>query len=356
MQQFKKKLNKLFLVSLFFSLQNQANAWQEQEQPQSPPAQVQVTVIDEREIAPTMDVPGSIISLNDANISAQVNGALEWIADVGTSVNEGDVIARIDPSFYQINLRRSEAQLARLQADLEFREQEVKRFSTLASRDSASKARLQEELARRNMLLHDISDAKAVLDQAKEELSRTQIKAPFTGHLVNRIANKGEYLSTGDKIIRLVNTVDLEVSLHAPIKLLPYVKANDQVLVKGGELSQLLPIRTIVPVGDKVSRMVEIRLTVPQNTWVTGSPVTVSLPKEKAQRTLAVPRDAIIIKGSDTFIYRVNDQMVAEQLKAEIKAIDGLWVALKNEIMKGDKVVIRGGERLIPGQTVTILP
>lgn len=318
-----------------------------------PPALVEVVVAEEKAMAPTMEVTGSVISINDTKIAAQVSGELLWLADVGTEVKRGEVIAKIDPQTYQINQRRMHAQLERFKADLEFRDKEVKRFQKLASRDNASKARLQEELARRNMLMHDIANADASLELAATDLNRTEIKAPFDGHIVNRLASTGEYLAIGDEVVRLVETGNLEVSLFAPISVLPYVNSGEMLTVKNSKQTEAFAIKAIVPVGDRVSRMIELRLKVSSANWVAGMPAMVAVPNGQPLKTVAVPRDALVIKGSDVFVYRVSDDMKAEQIKAEVGAVVGEWVALKNGLKIGDKIVIRGAERLMPGQAVT---
>lgn len=344
-----KKIQNIKFLLAYFLLSGYVSAFQEM-----PPALVEVIVAEEKAMAPTMEVSGNVISLNDARISSQVSGQLTWLAEVSTQTKKGDVLARIDPQTYQINQRRMQAQLERFKADLDFRNQEVKRFQKLASRDNASKARLQEELARRNMLLHDIADAEASLDLATTDLKRTQITAPFDGHLSSRLASVGEYLAIGDDVVRLVETENLEVSLFAPLSVLPFLSVGEPILVKYASQDALFPVKGIVPVGDRVSRMIEVRLSVSSANWVAGTPVTVSVPNGQPLNTVAVPRDALVIKGSEVFVYRVGADMKAEQIKANVGAVVGSWVALKNGVNIGDKVIVRGAERLMPGQAVTI--
>lgn len=325
------------------------------EPPQMPPAQVSIVLAKERLLAPTTQVSGSVVSLNDSNISTQVSGELEWLAAVGSSVKKDDTIARINPTLLTIDLQTADAGLQRLQADLDFRQQEVKRFKTLANRDNTSKTRLQEEIAKRNMLLQDIKAAQAGLAAAKHNLSKSEVKAPFSGTIAARLASKGEFLSTGDQLLRLVDTYHREISLNAPMSLLPFIKKEMSVQVSTAYQSDQVKINAIVPVGDDISRMVEIRLNVTNENWITGMPVSIHLPSAPALKRISIPRDALIIKGSDVYIFRVDKSMKAERLDAKIDAIDGDWVAIKTELAEGEQIVIRGGERLMPGQTVSIV-
>lgn len=319
-----------------------------------PPAQVRVTVAEERLMAPQMDVSGTVISLNDSQISAEVEGPLLWVAEVGAKVDAGDVIARIDERLLRVAHNQATARLKRLQADMVFRKQDVARFEELAAKDNASRARLEEVIARRDMLEHDITDAEAVVERAKGDLERASIKAPFPGHVASRIASKGEYLTIGKEVLRLVDTQNMEIVIPAPLAIASYLKTGSEVTVHEAAGTHMLPIRTVVPVGDSISRMVEVRLSAPAEDWVVGTPVKVSLPKSDAVRAVAVPRDALILKGGSVFVYKVNSDMTAQQIKAEVSATVGLWVSLKNGVEAGDQVVIRGAERLQPGQAVSI--
>lgn len=324
------------------------------QQPQMPPAQVQVALAEQRQLAPQIDVSGTVISLNDSRISTEVEGPLTAIATVGTFVKKGEVIATIDDRLLVIAHRRAEAALKRLEADMVFRTQDVKRFEDLAARDNASKARLQEVMAGRDMLAQDIEDAKAQVERTKGDLTRARITAPFAGTVVARLANAGEYLTVGANVVRLVDTKDLEIAIPAPIAVIPFLNEGESVSVRSGETIHMLPIRTVVPVGDIVSRMVEVRLSASDAGWIIGTPVTVSLPKADAKTGIAVPRDAVVLRGGSMFFYKVNSEGTAEQVPADLRNAVGLWVPVSSGVAAGDQVVIRGAERLQPGQSVVV--
>ncbi|MCP3675374.1 MAG: efflux RND transporter periplasmic adaptor subunit [Gammaproteobacteria bacterium] len=347
-------MKKTLQLALIFSILYGQNNFAMQEY-QMPPAQVSVALAEERLLAPTVSVTGSVISLNDSNLSTQVSGELQWLAEVGTQVKKGDIIAKIVQTLLAIDVQVAEAQLKKIQADFNFRDQEVMRFKLLANRDNTSKARLQEESSKRTMLLQEIQAAKANLTMAHHYLSQTEIRAPFSGHIVSRLANKGEFLSEGDKLLRLVDTFNREVSVNAPMNLLHYLNKDALVEVEFAGTKLSLPIKTIVPVGDKISRMVEVRIGVSSEEMIIGLPVKVSLPSAEALTRVVIPRDSLIIRGSEVYIYRINQSMKTEKINAEIDTIAGTWVAIKSNLDIGDKIVIRGGERLMPDQDVQIL-
>lgn len=326
------------------------------QQQQMPPAQVQVAQAEERLMAPLIDVTGTVISLNDSRIATEVEGRLQAVANVGEFVEEGGVIATIDGRLLSVALRQARAALKRLEADMVFRTEEVKRFEDLAARNNASQSRLQEVIAQREMVAQDIEDARARVERAEGDLARAQIRAPFPGTVVERLSNIGEYLNIGANVVRLVDTKDLEVAIPAPIAVMPFLSQGAAVDVRSGDVHHQLPIRTVVPVGDMVSRMIEVRLEASNAGWIIGTPVTVSLPRAAARTGIAVPRDAVVLKGSDMYFFKVNGDNVAERIPADLRNAIGLWVPVDTGVVAGDQIVIRGAERLQPGQSVVVMP
>ena len=319
-----------------------------------PPARVEVATAELRDMSPIVDVPGTVVSINDSRIAAEVEGVLTWIANVGDAVDKGDVIARIDPRLMQVAFARASANLGRLESDFAYRERQLERTEELATLNNASKTLLDEAKALRDQAMHQLADARATLERAKGDLDRSNIRAAFSGHVTERLASVGEYVSVGTDVVRLVDTHQVEIALPAPIALTQHIKPGTPVSVRAGGIERQHAVRAVVPVGDYVSRQVEVRLSAEDSAWLVGTAVQVSLPSDAAVTTVAVPRDALVERSGQRLIYKVSDEGTAEQISADISAIIGLWVGVNDGVAAGDRVIIRGAERLQPGQAVEI--
>ena len=319
-----------------------------------PPARVEVATAQQREMSPIVDVSGTVVSLNDSRIASEVEGVLTWLADVGADVDEGDVIARINPQLIEIDVKRARANVARLESDYDYRQRQLERNEELATNNSVSRTLLDEAEAQRNQAQAALTDARAALERSIADLERTNIRAAFAGHVTERLASVGEFVNVGEDVLRLVDTHRIEISLPASIALTRYIKPGIKVLARNGGLTREHTVRTVVPVGDAVSRMVEVRLEANDSEWLVGTPVQVSLPSDEAVSTVAVPRDALVERGGQTFVYKVVDG-AAQQVTVEISAIVGLWVGVAGGIEPGDEVIVRGAERLSAGQAVEII-
>ena len=172
---------------------------------------------------------------------------------------------------------------------------------------------------------------------------------------MERLASVAEYVAVGDDVLRLVDTHRMEIVLPAPIALTEFVEPGIEVTVRNGKVERQHAVRTVVPVGDAVSRMVEIRLSVADGDWLVGTPVQVSLPSDAPVTAVAVPRDALVERGGQASVYKVADDGTAQQIQANIQSTVGLWVGIAEGVEPGDQVIVRGAERLAPGQPVEII-
>ena len=323
-----------------------------QEEP--PPAPVHVAYALEQEMAPNLWVPGTVASRNQASIAAEVSGQLTWVAEVGDLILQGQPVARIDDQALQLRLKNDDATIKRLEAQLDYLDQQVKRLQRLTEQQVAPANDLEEAESQREAVNQQLVQAKVAKEQTRYELDRSQVKAPFTGEIVARIQQPGSYSSVGEEIVHLVDTVTVEVRTQAPLSVAPFLREGMKVQVSDRNVESEARIRRIIQVGDQRSRMFEIRLDLGEGSWIVGSPVRVALPNGASRNVIAVPRDALILRTEGTYIFKVSEEGTAEKVVVETGMGESSLIEIRGEVDSGDKVVVRGGERLRPGQAVSI--
>jgi multidrug efflux pump subunit AcrA (membrane-fusion protein) len=117
-------------------------------------------------------------------------------------------------------------------------------------------------------------------------------------------------------------------------------------------------VSSIVPAGDARSQSFEVLVKAPKvdGLLAPGNTVEVELPLGEPQRSLSVPRDALIIRADGLYVYRVDGQQRAERLGVESGVADGDWIAVRSaELKQGDQVVVRGGETLRGGERLQVV-
>ncbi len=318
-----------------------------------PPANVRIDVVTEEMMAPHLDIPGTVISRNDSRIASEISGRVDWVAEVGTLVDAGHPVVRLDARMLELRLQETEASVTSLEASLRYQRSEVRRLRELATRNNAPASRVEEAVSTMEVAEQQLVQARIAHDRTLYDLERTEIKAPFAGRVVDRLVEPGEYASVGEVVARVVDTVNLEVQAQAPISVASFV-ANSETLSVSTDEDGLIQgeVRTIIPVGDQITRTFEIRVILPENGWIIGTPVRVAVPSDEARIVTAVPRDAIVLRADGNYVFRINAGNVAERLQVQVGVAHGDRIEVRGSLMAGDQVVIRGAERLRDGQSV----
>jgi len=306
------------------------------------------------EMASVMWAPGTVISRSDAKIAAEVSGRITWIAEAGAYLEAGALIATIDPRPFKLDLAQREAEIGQLQATLVYNNQQLRRLAQLADQNSTSKTSLDEITAGRNVVQHQLTRAKVARDRTLYDLQRATVTAPNSGQWVERHQRGGEYATVGASLGRLVDIENKEVRARAPIAVAPFVSNGQSLRVKQQGWAALLPLRAIIPVADELSRSVELRIPIDSKRLLVGAAVRVAVPSAEAQWVLAVPRDALVIRREQTYVFRLVNG-VAEQVAVSLGSAQNSHIAVTGELSSGDQVVVRGAERLRNGQQVTVL-
>lgn len=322
-----------------------------------PPARVEVAKAVTAEFAPLHWSPGSVASREDARIAAETGGRVDFVAEVGTRLAAGDVLARIDGEPLRLRERQAEADLARLRAQLDFSRKQEQRFEALVRDGGISGSQLDQVAAERRMREEDVAAAQVALEQARLALRQATVRAPFAGVVVERSVQLGEFLAVGAPVARLVNPDALEVRTRAPVALAGGLRAGTEVSVRDGDVVEVLALATVVPVGDEASRQLELRVAltpeqVVQHGWVVGAAVQVGVPSDAPHAVVAVPRDALLLRADGSFVVRVEADGGSTRLPVETGLAQGDLVEVRGDVRDGDRLVVRGAERLAPGQRV----
>jgi RND family efflux transporter MFP subunit len=320
----------------------------------SPPVSVEVATARTAHVAPHTWIPGSIVSRDDARIAGIVAGRVLWIAEVGQRVAAGGALARLDETVVKLRVADLQAQVARAQAQADLARTQLDRYQNLAATKIYPASQLDEARAQLEMAQHDVSRLTAQLKQAQYETEQSEIRAPFPGVVTERFAQRGEYLQVGASVARLVNTDDVEARATAALAFAGNVKPGQVASLRVSGEERRGKVRAIIPVGDDRSRQFEIRISVAKAAWPVGTAVEVSVPTGADRTAVVVPRDAIVIRQSHSYVMRVAHNGTVERREVESgSAVEDL-VEIRNGVSAGDRLVIRGAERLEPGQAITI--
>ena len=327
-----------------------------------PPANVNVATAKMAELAPVIWVSGTVVSQNDSKIAAEISGRLISLSAIGARVERRDVIARIDDKQLKIQQREAQANVLNSKAHLRFLEAEVTRKKLLVKQKLSPATELDKVISEYDIAKGDLIAAQAQLEKVEQNLTYSELKAPFSGIVAQRIASLGEYVSNGSAIVRLVETDNSEATVFAPIVAYQFLKGAKTLTVQSPLGNGKATIKTLVPVANARSHLMEVRLDMSTFDWPIGLNIKAKVANGPSELALAIPRDALVLRRDGTSVFRVkkNDKGAnAEKVSVVVGiGMDGL-VAISSTstdapIVAGDLIVIRGAERLQNGQSVNV--
>lgn len=321
---------------------------------QQPPASPVVTDEAERRVmAPGMQVSGTVVSRSDAVLSTEVEGRLLSVAEVGTRVEAGETVGEIEDITLRLREQELVSEVSRIQSRLRYLEAEQQRLERLVEREMVSFNEVDRIRSERETAAGEKAVAESRLAQVRHQLDRTRIRAPFTGVVAERRAQAGELVGIGTAVVRLLNPDDLEIVARAPLTYYGFQQPGDDVAFTTGNREYRARLRTLVAVGSENTHVFEMRLDLDDPLPV-GQTVRVTIPTDEAHEVLSVPRDALILRSDGTAVFVVNEDNSVRRVPVETGTGSGDRIEIRGDIQPGDQVVIRGAERLRPGQTVAV--
>lgn len=204
---------------------------------------VEVTKVEQGNFSPSITATGRVIPEQEITLSPRISGEVIKVSEnflPGEMVSKGEVLLQIDPSDYRNALRLRESELMQANADLEM---EMGR-QYVAQKDFEL---FEEELPSQNqgLILREpqlqatksrVEAATASVQQAKLDLQRTTIRAPFDAQILNRAVNVGSQVSPGDNLAHLVGTATYWIEVSVPPSRLQWLEFPVDNNGKGSEV------------------------------------------------------------------------------------------------------------------------
>ncbi|MCY4236899.1 MAG: efflux RND transporter periplasmic adaptor subunit [Rhodospirillaceae bacterium] len=318
--------------------------------PERSPTLVGVDLVHEKPLTQTEPVVGRIVATQQGEVAARVAGAVVDIkVAIGQRVKKGQVLARQDISS-------AEARLAHERAELKLAEQELKRFEALRTNQSAAFAR-----ARYDSAIHRMARARANVELAALAIQKAVILAPYSAVVVRKSTELGAYLKVGDAVAELVNDTTVEIEADVPADRQRGLKTGRTisfVFAEGGTRHDAT-VRTILPMQNALTRTVAVRFVPATGQEIAkmaiNQAVTINVPVGPTRTVVSVHKDAIISRGPRRTVYVVTGGKAMPRT-VEIGAGIGSRFVVQGGLRPGDIVVVRGNERLRPGQAVRHQP
>jgi len=339
------------------------------------PPTVSVSQPLQRDLQGKLTFLGQFAPVSQVELRAQVGGTLTSIRfKDGDIVRKGDLLFVIDPVPYQIKVAQAQAELDAANARLNLATTELARARELKSIDAGSVQNVDQKVAERAAAQAAVNGASAMLRDARFDLDRTRVTAPFTGRIGSHLVSTGN-LVAGSRAATSPTTLLTTLVSIDPIWINFDMSEAEYATFKKAQAAQSGPLRNTVELAvaggdaftrtgtlnfidnalDRSSGTIRARATVPNAdfTLTPGGFARVRLAVASSTRVLLVPDAAVIADQADHSVLTLGKDNVVTPKLVEIGELRGGLRVIRSGLAPSDRVIIDGIPTARPGSPVT---
>lgn len=256
---------------------------------------------------------GIVEAVNRTTVSAQTQGQVEEILfDVNDYVEKDAVVLRLKDTEHRARVAQATADLASAKATLDQAHEEHQRIKGLFDKELVSASAMDQAVADHKNAQAHLEAAIAGLEQAREQLEYTQIRAPYSGIVTQRHVELGEIASAGQAVMSGISLEELRVIVDVPQSVIPSVRQGGTARIYLADGSVVEAAKTTVfPFADLGSNTFRVRLDLPQHDdrLFPGMFVKTGFVTGERQE-LTVPKAAVVYRSEVAGVYVLGDDRV----------------------------------------------
>ena len=341
---------------------------------------VRAQIVEPQDVSLDVWTQGTVQPRTQTSLVSEVDGRILWVSPAlvtGGFFEENEALVRIDPTDYELAVARTAASVESSASRLALAKKTLDRNQTLAKSGAASTLELDdaENATRVAESMH--REAEAAFQQARRNLDRTEVRAPFAGRVRSENVDVGQFVGRGTAIAKLYAVDFAEVKLPLADADLAFLELDlaDRNLGNSG-LGPAVDLRANFAGKDRMwrghitrtegeidprSRMINViaRVEDPYGSAAAdvGAPLAVGLYVD-AEIEGRVLRDAVVLprgalRGPEVvLVVDENDQLRERRVKIARKLRDQVVVA--NGLEAGDRVLLSNLEKVTEGMQVRV--
>lgn len=303
-------------------------------------------------------ITGSIQPEKRADLRAEVSAVVvQVLKENGQAVRQGELLVRLDATAIRDALGSAEEAARASTQALEQIDRQVQRQKTLQAQGMSTNQALEDAEQRRNNAQSDLVAARSRVASARQQLQRTEVRAPFDGLLSDRKASVGDTAQMGKELVKVIDPGSLRFEGMVSADRMQELKIGQVVRfrVNGDAQSDFSgSIRRIDAVANAATRQVEVLVALtPGNAPRVAGLYAEGRVEVASRLVLLLPEAALQRSGDNAFVWQLQGQSLRKQAVklGERDARTGDVPVLAG-VAAGDVILRRPGSNLVDGQRV----
>jgi RND family efflux transporter MFP subunit len=303
------------------------------------------------------DFVGVVRARYETDLGFRVAGKIVTrVVNVGDRVQADDVVARLDPRDFKLQVESAEAELAAATSSLAQAAADEERYATLKSRGFAAVADFDRKKAARDEAEGRLERAKRALDLARNQLAYTDLKAGADGVITATLAEPGQVVAVGQAVARLAHRGEKEAVVALPETWLSEARASRATvrLWSDPDRAFAAQLRELSPQADPATRTYAARFSIldADDAVALGMTATVTLAHAAEAPVAKVPLAAVLNRGAGPSVFVVDEAGALALQPVTVSAFTQDAALVTAGVADGAKVVTLGVQKLVAGARV----
>lgn len=302
-------------------------------------------------------VPGAVVPDQKAQIASRLMGYIKNLdVKVGQEVKAGQLLFSIDSTDVNSQILKAQSGYQQAQAALKDAKLDYDRFSKLYKEDSVSKQQFDKISLQYKVAQENLVAAKTGLNQAKSQLNYANVKAPFDGVVVEKMAVAGGLAAPGNPVLTLENLKSLSVQTQVAEDLFAVLRPGDEAEVRIDGQKKVLTgtIYTLVSAADPKTRTHTVKLSLPPLVNVNSGTFARVGFKRGERQTMMIPKSAVLNRSGVEGVFVMEDEKAYFHMVRLGEEI-GDRIEVKAGLNLGDTIVIDNNISLLNGDKIEVL-
>lgn len=304
-------------------------------------------------------ISGSLQPVVKAELNAEVSGIVtKVLKDNGDTVRAGDVLVELDKTTYRDKMLSAQEAERSAIVTADQAVKQLKRMQSLYKQNLVTAEVLESAEIKANQAQSELASARARLVEAKQQLQRTEVKAPFTGVVAARKASSGDTAQIGKALMVVIDPASMRFEGYIAADQVGQIKTGQSVSFKvNGYPGQQFDgvIERINPQANEVTRQVQVFVKLEKQANFVAGLYAEGYISVSQQQSVMLPESAIVREGDNTFTWKLENG-VLHKIRISLGMQDPRFgtYEVKSGLNVGEQVLQHPRGALREGIAVTI--